>query len=159
MRGYKCLKIQGRILWQVRYSVTSNGSQNHIKCSMISVSTYNFYPLFYSLYFPYNNTFIMLITNALLLVAGGAAQVYAATSTLAPQFSPVFPSMPKATGVVTSYNPGPYDTTTKLSTARLSGYPEAWASPPTSSAEVKKVYNMIDWSKVPKGVYILHINV
>ncbi|KAL0142494.1 hypothetical protein V8B55DRAFT_1498571 [Mucor lusitanicus] len=93
----------------------------------------------------------MLIANALLLVAGGAVQVYAATSTLAPQFSPVFPSMPKATGVVTSYNPGPYDTTTKLSTARLSGYPEPWASPPTSSAEVKKVYNMIDWTKVPKA--------
>lgn len=97
----------------------------------------------------------MLIANALLLVAGGAIQVYAATGTSVPQFSPVFPAaMPKATGVVTSYNPGPYDTTTKLSTARLSGYPEPWASPPTSSAEVKKVYNMIDWSKVPKGMYI-----
>lgn len=105
----------------------------------------------------------MLIANALLLVAGGAAQVYAATTTssgLVAQFSPVFPSsMTKPTGVVTSYNAGPYDLTTKLSTATLKGYPATWESPSTSSAEVKKIYNMIDWSKVPKGLFssILHL--
>ncbi|CEP15209.1 hypothetical protein [Parasitella parasitica] len=97
----------------------------------------------------------MLIANALLLVVGGVAQVYAATTTtsgLVAQFSPIFPStLPKATGVVTSYNPGPYDITTKLSADALKGYPPTWESPPTSSAEVKKVYDMIDWSKVPKA--------
>lgn len=96
----------------------------------------------------------MIVTNAVLLTAA-VAQVYAATVTssgYAPQFSPVFPSdMTKPTGVVTSYNPGPYDTSSTLSTTKLKGYPATWESPPTDSAEVKKVYNMIDWSKVPKA--------
>ncbi|KAI7907984.1 uncharacterized protein BX663DRAFT_547625 [Cokeromyces recurvatus] len=96
----------------------------------------------------------MFITNALFLSAV-VTGTFAATTTksgLAPQFSPVFPSnMPKATDVVTSYNAGPYDTSSTLSTAQLEGYPEVWKSPPTNSKEVKKVYDMIDWSKVPKA--------
>lgn len=95
----------------------------------------------------------MLFTSSLFLIAG-AAQAYAATATsssFAPQFSPVFPNVKKATGVVTSYNPGPYDITPTLDTSGLSGYPNAWESPSTTSAEVKAAYNSIDWTKVPKA--------
>ncbi|GAA5799936.1 hypothetical protein HPULCUR_005357 [Helicostylum pulchrum] len=95
----------------------------------------------------------MFITSSVLLVIG-AAQAYAATTTtsgLAPQFSPVFPNVKPATGVVTSYNPGPYNNSPTLDTAGLKGYPNAWESPSTSSAEVKAAYNSIDWSKVPKA--------
>jgi hypothetical protein len=96
----------------------------------------------------------MLITNSLLLIAGAANVAYAATVTssgLAPQFSPSFPNMKAATGVVSSYNPGPYDTSKSLSTDRLKGYPATWEIPSTTSAEVKAAYNKIDWSKVPKA--------
>lgn len=95
----------------------------------------------------------MLITSSLILIAG-AANAYAATVTssgLAPQFSPSFPNVKPATGVVTSYNPGPYDTSPTLSLDKLKGYPEPWEIPSTSSAEVKAAYNKIDWSKVPKA--------
>jgi hypothetical protein len=96
----------------------------------------------------------MFITKSLVLIAG-AAQVYAATSTssgLVAQVSPVFPSsMTKPTGVVTEYNPDQFDKTTPLSNERLKGYPSTWESPPTNTAEVKAVYNSIDWSKVPKA--------
>ncbi|KAI8080261.1 uncharacterized protein B0P05DRAFT_490636 [Gilbertella persicaria] len=95
----------------------------------------------------------MLITKSLVIIAG-AAQVYAATKTsgdYAPQFSPVFPKMPKATGVVTSYDPNAFPKTTSLSKKQLEGYPEPWSAPPTDTAEVKAIYNKIDWSKVPKA--------
>ncbi|CAO3610932.1 unnamed protein product [Mucor hiemalis] len=95
----------------------------------------------------------MLITSSLILIAG-AANAYAATVTssgLAPQFSPSFPNVKPATGVVTSYNPGPYDTSPTLSLDKLKGYPEPWEIPSTTSAEVKAAYNKIDWSKVPKA--------
>ncbi|KAI8387489.1 hypothetical protein BD560DRAFT_363104 [Blakeslea trispora] len=95
----------------------------------------------------------MLITNSLILIAG-AVQVYAATTTssnYAPQFSPNFPNVPKATGVVTKYDPDVFPKTSVLSSKELSGYPEVWESPPTDHAEVKAVYNKIDWSKVPKA--------
>ncbi|EIE84850.1 hypothetical protein RO3G_09560 [Rhizopus delemar RA 99-880] len=96
----------------------------------------------------------MLITNSVLLLAAGAVQVYAATSTSSnylPQFSPSFPKIKKASGVVSSYNAGPYDTSSKLSTETLKGYPEPWSSPDTSHPEIKAVYKKINWSKVPKA--------
>jgi hypothetical protein len=95
----------------------------------------------------------MLITKSLLLIAG-VAQAYAATITssgYAPQFSPVFPNTPAPSGVVTSYNPGPYDTSATLSTTPLSGFPATWATPSTSSSEVQAAYNSINWSQVPKA--------
>lgn len=95
----------------------------------------------------------MLITNSLLLIAG-VANVYAATITtsgFAPQFSPSFPNVKPATGVVTSYNPGPFDTSATLTQEQLKGYPNTWEIPSTTSAEVKAAYNLIDWSKVPKA--------
>ncbi|KAG2197606.1 hypothetical protein INT47_006669 [Mucor saturninus] len=73
------------------------------------------------------------------------------TTSYIAQFSPVFPSMPAATGVVSSYNPGPYDVATALSTETLKGYPEPWVSPDTESEEVKAAYNKIDWSLVPNA--------
>ncbi|KAG1445740.1 hypothetical protein G6F56_009807 [Rhizopus delemar] len=95
----------------------------------------------------------MYITSSILLLASGAAQVLAATATsnYLPQFSPVFPKMKAATGVVSSYNAGPYDTTTKLSSETLDGYPEPWSSPDTSHPEVQAAYKKINWSKVPKA--------
>ncbi|KAI8080268.1 uncharacterized protein B0P05DRAFT_490653, partial [Gilbertella persicaria] len=95
----------------------------------------------------------MLITKSIVFIAA-ASQVYAAAIQkrgYAPQFKPTFPNLPKVEGVVTSYNPGPYDTSATLSTAQLSGFPEPWAAPPTDTAEVKAVYNQIDWSLVPKA--------
>ncbi|CEG79194.1 hypothetical protein RMATCC62417_13690 [Rhizopus microsporus] len=79
----------------------------------------------------------MYISNSLLLLAAGAAQVYAATSTknsYLPQVSPSFPNMKPPAGAVTSYNPGPYDTSSSLSTETLKGYPEPWSSPDTNHA-------------------------
>lgn len=96
----------------------------------------------------------MYISNSLLLLAAGAAQVYAATSTknsYLPQVSPSFPNMKPPTGAVTSYNPGPYDTSSSLSTETLKGYPEPWSSPDTNHPEVQAAYKKIDWSKVPKA--------
>ncbi|CAO3610944.1 unnamed protein product [Mucor hiemalis] len=98
----------------------------------------------------------MLISNSIVLFTAVAAQqVYAATITAsgyAPQFSPVFPGVSGTpSGAVTSYNPGPYDTTTTLSTARLEGFPDTWKIPSTTSAEVKAAINSIDWNKVPKA--------
>ncbi|KAG2210324.1 hypothetical protein INT47_003309 [Mucor saturninus] len=81
-------------------------------------------------------------------------QVNSATITssgYAPQFSPIFPNLKTPTGVVTSYNPGPYDISATLSTEPLTGFPEPWAAPPTNSAEVLAAYNSIDWSKVPNA--------
>lgn len=73
------------------------------------------------------------------------------TSDYIAQFSPIFPSMAPASGVVASYNAGPYDTETALPTTTLTGYPTPWASPDTGSDEVQAVYNKIDWSLVPKA--------
>ncbi|CAO0798768.1 unnamed protein product [Mucor circinelloides] len=96
----------------------------------------------------------MVITNSILLFAA-VAQVYGAAinkrSVYAPQFSPPFPPMAKPTGVVTSYNPGPYDTSSTLSTTPLSGFPEPWSKPDTNNAEVQAVYNKLDLSKIPKA--------
>ncbi|KAG2237530.1 hypothetical protein INT48_005566 [Thamnidium elegans] len=94
-------------------------------------------------------------------VLAGAQLVFAAptkttatassTSDYIAQFSPIFPSMAPASGVVSSYNYGPYDTATTLPTTTLSGYPSPWASPDTKSNEVQDAYNKIDWSLVPKA--------
>lgn len=67
------------------------------------------------------------------------------------QFSPAFPSMAAATGVVTSYNPGPYNTSAALETYTLKGYPEPWSAPDTKHPEVQAAYKKIDWSLVPKA--------
>lgn len=67
------------------------------------------------------------------------------------QFSPAFPSLPAATGVVTAYNPGPYNITDSLSTEQLSGYPEVWKTPDPKHAEVQAIIKKIDWSLVPKA--------
>lgn len=67
------------------------------------------------------------------------------------QFSPAFPSMTPATGVVTSYNPGPYNISAELETYTLKGYPEPWSSPDPKHPEVQAVYKKIDWSLVPKA--------
>lgn len=96
----------------------------------------------------------MLFENFIFLFTIGFQQVYAATLTrggYAPQFSPIFPNLKTPTGVVTSYNAGPYDTTSKLSYERLEGFPETWKAPPTDLAEVKAAYNSIDWTKVPNA--------
>lgn len=71
------------------------------------------------------------------------------TSTYIPQVSPSFPSMAAATGVVTSYNTGPYNTSESLPTYQLSGYPEVWKTPDPSHAEVVAAAAKIDWSLVP----------
>ncbi|CAO3618711.1 unnamed protein product [Mucor fragilis] len=96
----------------------------------------------------------MIIAHAIVLFAA-VAQVYSATInkrySYAPQFSPPFPPMAKPTGVVTSYNPGPYDTSSTLSTTPLSGFPEPWTKPDTSHAEVLAVYNKLDHSKIPNA--------
>ncbi|KAI8350133.1 hypothetical protein BD560DRAFT_450161 [Blakeslea trispora] len=95
----------------------------------------------------------MYIAHSIVFVAI-ASQAYAASiqkRTHAPQFQPYFPNIEKPTDVVTSYNPGPYDTSASLSTAQLAGFPTPWTSPPTDSAEVLAVYNKIDWSLVPKA--------
>lgn len=97
----------------------------------------------------------MLISQSIVLLAAiSAQQVYAATITssgYAPQFSPSFPGYTAPSGVVTSYNAGPYDTTTTLSTTPLSGFPTAWEAPDPNHPEVQAVYEKIDWSKVPKA--------
>lgn len=83
--------------------------------------------------------------------AYGAAINKFATNNLAPQFSPSFPSLAIPTGVVTSYNPGPYNTSPILSTTPLRGFPEPWAAPDTSNAEVQAVYKKLDLSKIPNA--------
>ncbi|KAI8353303.1 hypothetical protein EDC96DRAFT_559466 [Choanephora cucurbitarum] len=83
-----------------------------------------------------------------------ASQAYAATIQkrgYAPQFQPSFPNVNEPSGVVKSYNPGPYDTSDTLPTTQLIGFPTPWTSPPTNSEEVLAVYNKIDWSFVPKA--------
>ncbi|KAG1395133.1 hypothetical protein G6F60_010424 [Rhizopus arrhizus] len=96
----------------------------------------------------------MFISKSIILFSV-AAQAYAATSTsngYLPQVSPVFPSsIPTPSGVVTSYNDGPYETVSELDTTALNGFPTPWKIPSTTSSEVKAVYNSIDWSKVPKA--------
>ncbi|KAI8353302.1 hypothetical protein EDC96DRAFT_466556 [Choanephora cucurbitarum] len=90
----------------------------------------------------------MLITGALVLTVG-TASAYAAT--YVPQVSPTFPNLAVPTDVVTSYNYGPYDTSSTLSTKKLSGFPDIGSTPSTSSAEVEAAYKSIDWEKVPKA--------
>lgn len=96
----------------------------------------------------------MLIFHSLILLISSGT--YAATIekryALAPQISPSFPSsMPTPTNVVTSYNSGPYDTSTTLSTKPLTGFPTTWVPADTTSQEVKDMYNKIDWTKVPNA--------
>ncbi|KAG1449373.1 hypothetical protein G6F56_008660 [Rhizopus delemar] len=97
----------------------------------------------------------MHITNSVLVLFSATVQVYAAatatTGHYLAQVSPTFPKMKSATGVVSSYNAGPYDTSSSLSTAQLKGYPEPWSSPDVTHAEVKAAYKKINWSKVPKA--------
>ncbi|KAI8072577.1 hypothetical protein BC940DRAFT_292921 [Gongronella butleri] len=74
------------------------------------------------------------------------------SSGLLPQTSPTWlPQVSQPANVVTSYPAGPYNLTTTLphTTLNLSAYPEPWASPDTTAAEVQAAYNSIDWSKVP----------
>src|SRR5262245_49246850 len=74
------------------------------------------------------------------------------SSGLLPQTSPTWlPPVSQPANVVTSYPTGPYNLTTTLphTTLNLSAYPEPWASPDTTAAEVQAAYNSIDWSKVP----------
>lgn len=95
----------------------------------------------------------MLIIFILLTVAS-VTQTHAAavpSDTYAPQFSPTFPNVAAPSGVVSSYNPGPYDITSVLSTTALSGFPTTWATPPSDSSEVQAVYNSINWDRVPKA--------
>lgn len=98
-------------------------------------------------------SFLAIIAASQLVFAAPTKTANATTSTTnyIAQFSPVFPSMPVATGVVTAYNAGPYDVDVALSTETLTGYPTPWESPDTESAEVKAAYNKIDWSLVPKA--------
>ncbi|OZJ02658.1 hypothetical protein BZG36_04416, partial [Bifiguratus adelaidae] len=110
----------------------------------------------------------MSMKNSLLLLAfiaiASAQDQYANTATLAnpnptgsfaPQHSPAFPkintkiaSSLRVTAVPTGAVP-----TGALPRAapNLAGYPVAWATPPTDSAEVQAVINTIDWSLVPKA--------
>ncbi|CAO3644557.1 unnamed protein product [Mucor hiemalis] len=73
------------------------------------------------------------------------------TSSYIPQVSPIFPSMAAATGVVSSYNNGPYNVSESLPTYQLSGYPEVWKTPDPSHAEVVAASAKIDWSLVPNA--------
>jgi hypothetical protein len=68
-----------------------------------------------------------------------------------PQISPSFSSLPKASGIVSSYNSGPYKTPASLPTNSLSGYPESWKLPSTSHADVQAMIKKIDWTKVPNA--------
>lgn len=72
------------------------------------------------------------------------------TSSYIPQFSPSL-DVPAATGVVTSYNYGPYNLTTTLDTTTLKGYPPTWESPDVNHPEVKAAIAKIDWTKVPNA--------
>lgn len=73
------------------------------------------------------------------------------TGSFIAQHSPVFPNMAAATDVVTSYNAGPYNTSGTLPTYQLTGYPEVWKTPDTTSAEVQAAIALIDWSLVPNA--------
>lgn len=78
---------------------------------------------------------ILVSASQLVLAAPTATSATpSSTSTYIPQVSPNFPSMVAATGVVTSYNNGPYNTSESLPTNQLSGYPEVWKSPDPSHA-------------------------
>ncbi|RCH97830.1 hypothetical protein CU098_001544, partial [Rhizopus stolonifer] len=79
----------------------------------------------------------------------GASQAYAATYVA--QVSPTFPNIAIPTDVVTSYNYGPYETSSTLSSEELSGFPASGQTPSTSSAEVVAAYDSIDWTKVPSA--------
>ncbi|KAI7897896.1 uncharacterized protein BX663DRAFT_526839 [Cokeromyces recurvatus] len=100
------------------------------------------------------------IASAVLLLCGSQFVFAAPSKTTSkasstkdyiPQHSPVFPDLPPATGVVTSYNYGPYDLSKTLPTYTLKGYPPTWKTPSTKSAEVKAAIDKIDWSLVPKA--------
>lgn len=93
----------------------------------------------------------LFLLAAQLSSAAPTSTTTTATKTFIASSSPVFPSMAAATGVVSSYNYGPYNLSTTLPTETLSGYPETWKTPSTSSTEVKNAIAMIDWSKVPNA--------
>ncbi|OZJ01604.1 hypothetical protein BZG36_05583, partial [Bifiguratus adelaidae] len=109
-----------------------------------------------------------MATKAIVLLASvtiAAAQAqYANTDTLAnpnptgsfaPQPSPVFANINTKIASslhVTAVPTGAVPTGALPTTApALSGYPTAWVTPPTNSAEVQAAYNAIDWSLVPKA--------
>lgn len=92
---------------------------------------------------------VILISVAAALAAPTSTSKSSATKTYIAQNSPVFPNVPAATGVVSSYNYGPYNLSTTLPTETLTGYPETWKTPSTKSSEVKAAIAQIDWSKVP----------
>ncbi|KAI9486996.1 MAG: hypothetical protein EXX96DRAFT_517414 [Benjaminiella poitrasii] len=93
----------------------------------------------------------LLLSSSQLAFAAPTITTTTATSTTSyiPQKSPIFPSMPAATDVVTSYNYGPYNLSDTLPTYTLTGYPETWKTPSTKSDEVKAAIAQIDWSLVP----------
>jgi hypothetical protein len=113
------------------------------------------FPFLYIFSFRYLSSAAMLINKSIaIFITAAFAHVNAATirkRALAPQFSPTFPNLAKPSGVVTSYNPGPYDTESSLATAPLFGFPEPWSKPDTNSAEVQAAFNAIDWTKVPNA--------
>ncbi|KAI8079042.1 uncharacterized protein B0P05DRAFT_614268 [Gilbertella persicaria] len=74
-----------------------------------------------------------------------------ATKSYIPSHSPDFPEMAKPTDVVSEYNYGPYNMSKTLPTYTLSGYPETWKTPSTTSKEVKAAIAKIDWSLVPNA--------
>jgi hypothetical protein len=94
-----------------------------------------------------NKSIVLFVTTAFTHVNAAIIRKRA----LAPQFSPTFPNLAEPSGVVTSYNPGPYDTETPLSTKILAGFPGPWSQPDTNSAEVTAAYNAIDWTIVPNA--------
>lgn len=132
--------------------------------------------LFFFLLFNYTSSMKFSIISAVMLLAGSSlaaptttdiyldpssssSSVMATTTTTSSatstktyiaQVSPVFPSnIPKPTGVVTTYNYGPYNTTSTLSREKLKGYPEPFKIPDIKHPEVQAAIKAIDWSKVP----------
>ncbi|CAO3692067.1 unnamed protein product [Rhizopus stolonifer] len=93
----------------------------------------------------------LLATGQFVLAAPSGTTTTSATttsSTYMAQFSPEL-NVSTATGVVTEYNYGPYNTSTTLPTYQLSGYPDTWVTPSTTSDEVKAAIAKIDWTLVP----------
>ncbi|OBZ85069.1 Chitin deacetylase [Choanephora cucurbitarum] len=73
------------------------------------------------------------------------------TTSYMPSNSPIFPELSKPTDVVSEYNYGPYNVSQSLPTYTLSGYPEVWKTPSTTSKEVQAAIAKIDWSLVPNA--------
>ncbi|KAI8394321.1 uncharacterized protein BYT42DRAFT_487665 [Radiomyces spectabilis] len=108
--------------------------------------------------------YFSLISAALVLVSGDFVSAQSATASGAvgasstspylPQTSPAYLSnITKPSGVVDSYNFGPYNTSATLShePLNLKNYPKPWGKPDPKHPEVQAAMKTINWDKVPKA--------